>query len=109
MGKHATLIQESLSVVSEKMAQGQRWARLHARDFDLTHPIVRLITAAADYADTHEKRFGSSIGHDYVLGKDWKRIVIAIRGLLNGELNGLDGGTLDSLLCKMLEAEGFET
>lgn len=72
------------------------------------HPVCLLIDAAAVYADAHQRRFESRIGDDGVLGPEWAQIVRGIRGLLNGELGALDGGTLDSILCDMLDAEGLE-
>lgn len=118
MGKHAELVKESLDKVRRNAhGVGGAWARQHLEAWSahrlqdsqrVKRPIVAMILACADYADAHEKRFESGIGEDGVLGLEWESMVKAVRGLLNGELGGLDGGTLDSLLCRMLEAEGFE-
>lgn len=70
--------------------------------------IARMVTALADYADMHCKLYGSPIGEDGVIGKEWKRALLAIRGLLNGEANALDCGTVDSLIIAMLTEEGFK-
>ncbi len=111
MGKHGELVRLSLEKVRDLGTgpSSQSWARRHHGHWQLKGPIPSMILACADYADTHEKRYESRVGDDGVLGTEWESIVRSVRGLLNGELNGLDGGTLDSLLCRMLEAEGFET
>jgi hypothetical protein len=74
----------------------------------MERPIVGFITALADYGDAHKERFESDIGDDYVLGKDWMDILKATRGLLNGELGRLDGGTLDGMLCGLATLAGFK-
>jgi hypothetical protein len=60
------------------------------------------------YADAHAERFGSPLAEDYVLGESWREAVRGLRGLLNGELGRLDGGTLDRAILVMYQAAGFE-
>ena len=69
---------------------------------------VHLLTGWLGYADAHNEQYQSGIGDDGVLGPHWARIGADLRGLLNGELGRFDGGTLDSLICRTLEAEGFD-
>jgi hypothetical protein len=69
--------------------------------------MVSLLRGWLDYADAHMARFESRIGEDYILGPAWAQIGSSVRTLLNGELGRLDGGTLDSLICESLEAEGY--
>ena len=71
-------------------------------------PIVGLLDAWIGYAVRHQQRYDSRVGSDYVLGPEWAAIGAALRGLLNGELGRLDGGTLDGILCHNLQAEGFD-
>lgn len=73
----------------------------------VANPIVSTLAAVALYADTHENRFGSPIGEDYVLGEGIKQILSGVRVLLNGELEGLDGGTLDAMILNLAQAMGF--
>ncbi len=70
-------------------------------------PIVGMIAAWAQYADTHAARYESGIGADYVLGVAWHEMGVLIHDLLNGELGRLDGGTLSSFLHTTMRAEGF--
>jgi len=69
--------------------------------------IVNLLRGWLSYADQHKASHESSIGEDGFLGDYWASIGASIRGLLNGEIGRLDGGALDSLICNILEAEGF--
>ena len=59
------------------------------------------------YADAHQKAYGSSIGDDGVLGREWAGIGAGLLGLLNGHLGRLDGGTLDNILRDALQANGI--
>src|SRR5689334_8351849 len=70
--------------------------------------IARLLQAWARYADAHKGMYGSPIGEDGVLGDEWRTIGLALRGLLNGELGRLDGGTLDAFILDTLRAEGAD-
>lgn len=69
--------------------------------------VVELLKGWASYADRHHDQYDSGIGDDGVLGPAWAAIGANIRTLLNGECGRLDCGTLDSFLCRTLEAEGF--
>jgi hypothetical protein len=69
--------------------------------------IVSMLRGWLDYARAHRARFESGIGEDGVLGPEWAALGAAIRGLLNGETGRLDCGTLDTILCDTLTAEGF--
>jgi hypothetical protein len=51
---------------------------------------------------------GHVLANDGILGEAWADMLKGCRTLLNGDLGGLDGGTLDSILCKMAEANGYE-
>jgi hypothetical protein len=70
--------------------------------------LVELLSGWLRYADAAQERWESGIGNDYVLGPNWAQIGTGIRGLLNGDLGRLDGGTLDHVLCRTLEAEGLD-
>lgn len=69
--------------------------------------IVQAIGAWCDYAATHEVRFESPIGQDYVLGPAWARWGFALRELLNGNLGRLDAGTLDTIIHDNLAEQGY--
>ena len=84
------------------------WGDRHVRQFAAAPPIARLIQAWADYADQHRTRHESPIGDDGVLGVEWERIGRALLGLLNGELDDLDGGTLDGMIRAVAAVAGVE-
>src|SRR3990167_5950262 len=69
--------------------------------------IVGMLRAWLEYADQHKARFESGIGEDRFLGPEWATMGKSLRTLLNDELGRLDGGTLDSIICEALTAEGF--
>lgn len=112
MGKHLDLIAASLANAESKerrisaYATPSGWALRHRRAF-ATHPVAGIIRAAAVYADDYQTRWENGIGADYVLGDYWEKILRSARGMLNGDLGNMDGGTLDTLIADMLEAEGF--
>jgi hypothetical protein len=120
------------SIVSEELAMVRtrendpasgHWARPHNKAWatwgshaepGMEGAIVRLVEALAAYADAHQVRFESPIGHDAVLGggkghgMGWLEILKGTRGLLNGETGRLDCGTVDSMLVRMAQAAGYE-
>ena len=62
------------------------------------------------YADAHKAAYGSLIGEDGVLGLEWKRWGLSLRGLLNGNVGPrLDCGTLDAWILDTLEDNGVST
>ena len=86
------------------------WQTRHMQAVRCTpqHPIIVTVDAWCEYASAHARRFESPIGEDYVLGPAWARWGFAIRELLNGETGNLDCGTLDTILCRNLEEQGFD-
>lgn len=71
-------------------------------------PIVAMLTAWEDYAEWHEDRFESSIGDDYVLGRAWTNIGMALLDLLNGDCGRLDCGHLDAQIRDRMERAGID-
>jgi hypothetical protein len=112
--EHLTLLHEEVEHrASNGPPDSKEWARSHIEAWLLGTSIyavcfTRMIQALALYADAHNTRYGSPIGEDDVLGGAWADATYAVRGLLDGELGGLDGGTLDRMLVGMLRREGFE-
>lgn len=70
--------------------------------------LVEMLSGWLRYADAVQNRWESGIGQDGVLGSEWAAIGSGLRGLLNGELGRLDGGTVDALLVNALQEEGFD-
>ena len=100
---HTQLIADSLNFKTS-----QHWSRQHANDWHRGGSVPTMLRAAAAYADSHFRRYESGIGEDGVLGLGWVAILQGCRTLLNGDIGGLDGGTVDSLICAMLVNEGFD-
>lgn len=80
--------------------------QLPGKEFEAA--LVPMIVGAARYADEHAARYESVIGDDGVLGPHFKDILTGLRGLLNGQLGQLDGGTLDGILCDIAAATGVD-
>jgi hypothetical protein len=71
--------------------------------------LLHMLTAWKSYATAHEAQFEGKIGNDYVLGAAWQEIGEALRTLLNGELGGLDGGTVDGYILDTMKENGINT
>ncbi len=73
--------------------------------------LVMMLQGWLAYADAHNNLCDgeSKIGDDGVLGPEWTEIGKALRGLLNGELGRLDGGTLDQLLLNAMSSNNVDT
>ena len=70
--------------------------------------IVLMLRGWLEYAEAHKSAFDSNIGDDSVLGDEWFKIGEALRGLLNGDLGRLDGGSLDTIIFDNLKEQGFD-
>lgn len=68
---------------------------------------VDAVAMLRHYAVDHERRYGSPIGHDAVLGDGWLMIASGLRALLNGNIGRLDAGKCDRLLCELVSSVGF--
>lgn len=89
------------------------WALRHDRAWNEPispheRAIRDMIVSLASYADTYPVTFESDIASDGFLGEAWLDMLRGVRTLLNGELGRFDGGTLDSMICGIYEAAGFE-
>lgn len=71
--------------------------------------LVRMMVGWFEYAEEHKQRYESVIGNDHVLGDEWEAMGDALRGLLNGSLERLDAGTLDSFVLKTMRSNGIDT
>jgi hypothetical protein len=72
-------------------------------------PFLQMLQGWLDYAKSHEARFDSKIGDDYVLGDAWCAIGVALNDLLNGDLGTrLDCGTLNTIINDNLTEQGWD-
>jgi len=102
-----SMIADSLDKVAGKAHGQNAWGANHVRTWEargqLSHgqAIATMVHGLAVYADAYRRRFDSDISEDGVLGPAWREIGDGILALLNGELDGLDGGTVDGLIRRM--------
>lgn len=71
--------------------------------------ISKLAHGWADYAREHYRRYDAFIGDDGVLGDEWIKIGLGLRGLLNGELGRIDAGTMDAFILNTIRENHGET
>lgn len=106
------------TLLAKKRSGGNGWDERHnevvQRVFQpypwtdtMENAVVMLLNSWANYANAHKERFESLIGDDGVLGPLWQQIGEGIRGLLNGELGRLDGGTCDTFILDTLHENGI--
>jgi hypothetical protein len=86
-----------------RVADGKNWQSRHlvcwgARSASPAAALRDAIVAWANIAEAHDDAFSRRIGDDSVLGAAWKQMGHALITMLNGDLGGLDGGTLDKLI-----------
>lgn len=103
---------QKLSFIPKQWAS-ENWAKAHLDAVSHPRPgfertLITLLTGWLHYADVHQGQYASGIGSDGVLGESWAQLGAAMRGLLNGSLGRLDGGTLDGLLADTLREQGFD-
>ena len=90
----------------ESISAGTVAHQEHNRGMKLGEPLIVALDAFIRYASSHEKRFGSKLAEDYVLGPAWARAIYATRELLNGE--GMkDNGACESMYWAALELAGY--
>ena len=73
----------------------------------LHNSFAPMFRAWCRYAIDHEIRYGSGIGEDYITGRAWRDIGLALRRLLDGPIGELDYATLDTIICNNLTAQGY--
>ena len=107
------IVEKTLVGTEARTFRDNGWGRRHCLEWKRAHLFThaasmrRFIEGLATYADAHQKEFDSTISEDGVLGDYWLDIFKGVRGMLNGELGALDGGTLDTTLLGILEKAGF--
>ena len=71
--------------------------------------FVLMARGLARYIDSTRDNLSWFIADDGVLGPHVASILVSLRGLLDGELYGLDGGTLWTMLDDMARSAGWES
>lgn len=92
------------------------WAKRHAETYrraraDSAHPMhgfLLTLEGWAAMADNHRQANESGIAVDGYGAPLWAEIGKCLRGWLNFELHGMDGGTLDGIIFEIAKAEGFD-
>ncbi len=84
------------------------WAGSYTGRLGFGSALRSIIGGWAGYAIAYKAKCGSFVGEDGVFGPEWQAIGHALLGLLNGELGGWDGGSLDANIRDCLKANGCE-
>ena len=69
--------------------------------------LVSLLQGWLKYADAYAQCYDGPVGADGVLGHPWGQMGSIPRVFLNGDLERLDGATLDAILTDALYNQGF--
>ena len=71
-------------------------------------PFLQMLQGWLDYAASHQARFNSPIGDDYVLSDAWFHIGVRLNELLNGDVGTrLDCSTLNTIIRDNLTEQGW--
>jgi hypothetical protein len=57
----------------------------HRIGYNNAEPLIVMMDSLIRYARAHEKRFGSKLSGDYVLGPEWANAAKAVRALMIGD------------------------
>jgi hypothetical protein len=97
--------------INEQFANTGNWQDRHKEamiaPIRFEKAIRDMLRGWIEYAETHAKRYESTIGEDYALGPAWADIGKAMLTLLSGDLGRLDGSTLDGIIRDNLKEQGF--
>lgn len=69
--------------------------------------IVSMLDGWLQYADAHLYSYGTHIGDDGLLGREWEEIGDSLRRLLNGQCGRLICGALDSIILEAMKESGI--
>lgn len=92
---------------NEMFPDANGWKRRHMTEVLRQRPVPLMFAAIESYCADYAERYKSVVGDDYVLGPAVFDLVRGLRILLNGECGGLDCGTVDGALCKLVEVHNL--
>lgn len=75
---------------------------------DFARAMIAMLTGWEQYADAHRERYDQPVGWDFAIGTWWGEAGLAIKRLLDGEVGGLDCGSLSHNILAKMEAEGLK-
>lgn len=91
----------------------QRAARTGRGRADFARAMGAMLRGWSEYADAYVLRYSGPtsddvalVGEDGVLGDAWQRIGEGLRNLLNGEVGGLDCGSIDANVLDCMARNG---
>jgi hypothetical protein len=90
-----------------KITPGTVAHQTHRAGMLMEEPVTVAMDALLQYAERHEKWFGSKLSEDYFLGPEWLKAITGVRALLNGT-GQFDGGTLESVFWSAMDAAGYK-
>ena len=110
--------QEEVSIEFKKIAPetiAAQEARLGLQRYE---PLLVAMDAMIRYARAYKKHYEGHLKDDYVLGPQFLRAIMGIRGLLNGQggvalemgisTDSKDNGMIEGLFWRAVEIGGFE-
>lgn len=76
---------------------------------DFGRALMQMLKGWEAYAQAHQARYEVGIGDDGVMGVYWAETGLAIKRLLDGDVGGLDCGSIGQNITEAIEAQGFVT
>ena len=107
------LVRSYIDSALEKHVGTSYWGARHAavlsgaNSRDKGASVAEMVRGLSAYVEMQADN-GWKIAEDYVLGQFVLDIALALKGLLDGEIGGLDGGETWRLLDTILRNAGFE-
>ena len=92
----------------------------HQRGMDNAEPLIVAMDSMLRYAKAFERAYGSKVGADGVLGKEYARVISGLRGLLNGNgavamerergitTDSKDNGVIEALYWECCRVSGLD-
>lgn len=101
-----------------KMAPNSVSLQSHDLGMKNDEPLIVMMDCLFQYASAYKTRHEQPLSEDYVLGAEWLKAAVGVRGLLNGDgahamkvgrsTDSKDNGTVESMFWDAMAAAGFK-
>lgn len=81
---------------------------LHENLRGFSTPMKEMLSGWEAYAQKHKQRYFDLISVDATLGPEWLAIGKALKGLLDGDMGGLDCGSISQNILECMEENGVD-
>lgn len=105
---HALPTEPSILQLRKLREVKESWAMQHRLAWGRRPHVVQVLLGAEEWIRWYRLRFQSLPSADYVLGPGIRNILLGARVLLDADLDGLDGGTLGTLILDIARYGGWE-